>query len=153
MIRVVADTNIIISALQFGGLPGKFLDLVYQRSFTLVTSPVLLDELDGKLRRKFHTSDDAATALRQKLEAVATVIAPTLVLQVVPDDPDDNRVLECAVEGNTHYIVSGDRHLLRLGSHANIPIFTVRRFLENLGAVPALNPAPGSTPPDTPGPA
>jgi len=153
MIRVVADTNVIISALQFGGLPGKFLDLVYQRSFTLVTSPILLDELDEKLRRKFHTPDADAATLRRKLESVATVVSPSLVLAVVPDDPDDNRVLECAVAGNTHYVVSGDRHLLRLGSYADIPICNVRRFLEGIGAVAALSPAPGSSLPGTAGPA
>lgn len=46
MIRIVADTNIFISALMFGGLPGAFLDLAFQGSFLLITSPTLLDELD-----------------------------------------------------------------------------------------------------------
>jgi predicted nucleic acid-binding protein len=56
MIRVVADTNILISALMFGGLPGYFLDLAFLQSFALVTSSPLLDELDEKLRGKFGVS-------------------------------------------------------------------------------------------------
>ena len=49
MLRVVADTNIYVSAFMFGGLPGLFLDLAFQRAFTLLISPALLDELDEKL--------------------------------------------------------------------------------------------------------
>ena len=132
MFRIVADTNVLISAVQFGGLPGTFLDHVFQRSFTLMTSPVLLDELIGKLQTKFKRPEAETAALRARLEAVAVVLSPSLVLQVVPDDPDDNRVLECAVEGHADYVVSGDRDLLRLGSYANIPIVTIRQFLDTL---------------------
>lgn len=132
MFRVVADTNVLISALQFGGLPGTFLAQAFARNFTLVTSPVLLDELDEKLRSKFKASDADAAAIRQKLEAAAIVVSPIIVLQVIPDDPDDNRVLECAITGQAHVVVSGDRDLLRLGSHADIPVLTVRQFLEKL---------------------
>ncbi len=60
MLRVVADTNIFISALMFGGLPGSFLDLALLRSILLVTSPELLDELDEKLRLKFEVSSKDA---------------------------------------------------------------------------------------------
>jgi putative PIN family toxin of toxin-antitoxin system len=54
--RVVADTNVFISAFMFGGLPGKFLDLALRGKFILVTSSALLDELDEKLRGKFAVS-------------------------------------------------------------------------------------------------
>jgi predicted nucleic acid-binding protein len=50
----------------------------------------------------------------------------------VSDDPDDNRVLECAVAGRADYIVSGDRHLLNLKQHAGIAILTAREFLDGL---------------------
>jgi predicted nucleic acid-binding protein len=58
MMRVVADINIFISAPVFGGLPSSFLDFAFLRSFQLVTSPILLDELDEKLRLKFALSAD-----------------------------------------------------------------------------------------------
>jgi putative PIN family toxin of toxin-antitoxin system len=128
--RVVADTNIFISALLFGGLPGKFLDLVLRRRFTLVTSKALLDELDEKLRGKFALSESDALAIRVKLEGNANLVEPDFELNAVPADPDDNRVLECAVAGHADWIVSGDRHLLGMGSYGGIAIATVRQFVE-----------------------
>jgi putative PIN family toxin of toxin-antitoxin system len=131
--RVVADTNVFISALMFGGLPGRFLDLTLRRRFTLVTSKALLDELDEKLRGKFSVSESDALAIRAKLEGNASVVDPDFELNAVPDDPDDNCVLECAVVGKADFIVSGDRHLLRLGCYEGIAIVTVRQFLETAG--------------------
>jgi predicted nucleic acid-binding protein len=113
MMRVVADTNVFISALMFGGLAGRFLDLALSRRFTLVTSKALLDELDEKLRDKFAVPEHDALAIRAKLEGYAN--------------------LECAVAGKADFIVSGDRHLLRIGFHEGIAIFTVRQFMETPG--------------------
>jgi putative PIN family toxin of toxin-antitoxin system len=132
MSRVVIDTNIYISAVMFGGLPGSVLDLGLLRAFTLVISPPLLDELEDKLRVKFGVSAGDAAAIRTKLENAAEVVDPNLMLDVVKDDPDDNRVLECAVADRADTIVSGDRHLLQLKAHAGIPILTARQFLEAL---------------------
>jgi putative PIN family toxin of toxin-antitoxin system len=131
--RAVADTNVFISGLMFGGLPGRFLDLALGRRFTLVISKALLDELDDKLRGKFAVSDGDALAIRAKREENATVVDPNFELNAVHDDPDDNRVLECAIAGKGDSIVSGDRHLLRLGSFEGIAIVTVRQFLETAG--------------------
>jgi putative PIN family toxin of toxin-antitoxin system len=133
MMQVVADTNIFISALMFGGLPGQFLDLALRRRITLVTSKALLDELDEKLRGKFAVSEHDALSIRAKLEANASVVDPDFVLNAVPGDPDDNRVLECAVAGKADLIVSGDKHLLRVGEYEGIAIVTVRQVLETIG--------------------
>ncbi len=130
MIRVVFDTNVYISALMFGGLPGSLLDLAFLHSFTLVISPALMGELDEKLRSKFEVSDEDAAIIRAKLEGNAEIVMPDMVLDVIEDDPDDNRVLECAVKGSANYIVTGDRHLLKLGTYEAIPIVTVRQFLD-----------------------
>ena len=132
MIRIVADTNIFISALMFGGVPGSFLDLAFQGSFLLITSPVLLDELDEKLRMKFELSTTDADLIRSRLEAISQLVSTTTTLAVVKDDPDDDRVLERAIAGQADYIVSGDRHLLKLGSYREIPIITVRYFMDTL---------------------
>ena len=122
----------LLSAVMFGGLPDSVLDLGLLRAFTLVISPPLLDELEDKLRVKFSVSAGDAAAIRAKLENAADVVDPHLILDVVKDDSDDNRVLECAMAGNADYIVSGDRHLLQLKAHAGIPILTARQFLEAL---------------------
>jgi putative PIN family toxin of toxin-antitoxin system len=98
-----------------------------------VTSRALLDELDEKLRGKFAVSEGDALLIRAKLEANAKVVEPDFELNAVADDPDDNRVLECAVAGKADFIVSGDRHLLRIGCYEGIAIVTVRQFLETAG--------------------
>jgi putative PIN family toxin of toxin-antitoxin system len=132
MTRVVADTNIYISALMFGGLPSVLLDLGLMQAITLVISPPLLDELQDKLRVKFGVLAQDAAAIRAKLETIGDLVHPAMVLDVVSHDPDDNRVLECAVAGRADYIVSGDRHLLNLKQHAGIAILTAREFLDEL---------------------
>jgi len=134
MSRVVLDTNVYISAVMFGGLPGSLLDLAFLRAFTLITSPALLDELDEKLRAKFEMTVEDVAFLRGKLENIALVVEPVEDLRVIAEDPDDNRVLECAVTGEADVIVSGDRHLLKLASYQGISIVTVRQFLELVGA-------------------
>jgi uncharacterized protein len=134
MLRVVADTNIFISALMFGGVPGSFLDLAFLRAFLLVTSPALLDELDEKLRAKFEVSPGDAELIKARLESCALVVTPDIVLAVIKEDPDDDRVLECAVAGGADYLVSGDRHLLKLVSYVGIPIITVRQFMDAIHA-------------------
>jgi len=131
--RVVTDTNVFISALMFGGLPGILLDLALRRRFTLVTSKALLDELNEKLRGKFAVSESDALAIRAKLEGNATLADPDFELNAVPEDPDDDRVLECAVTGKADFIVSGDRHLLQIRSYDGIAIVRVRQFLESAG--------------------
>ena len=104
--------------------------LALLHSFLPVISPALLDELDEKLRLKFQVSAEDAASIRRKLESVAEIVKPDTVLHVIGDDPDDNRVLECAIKGSADYIVTGDRHLLKLGSYEAIPIVTVRQFLD-----------------------
>lgn len=132
MTRVVADTNIFLSALLFGGLPAAFLDLAFAGSFLLVTSHVLLDELDEKLRMKFAISPPDSNLIRFRLKAISDLISPAISLSVIKDDPDDDRVIECSVAGRADYIVSGDRHLLKLGFYDGIPIVTVRQFMDRL---------------------
>jgi len=134
MMLVVLDTNVYISALMFGGPPGSLLDLALLKSFLPIISPALLDELDEKLRIKFEVDAEDAAAVRAKLESVAEIVKPDISLHVITEDPDDNRVLECAAKGNADHIVTGDRHLLKLGSYEAIPIVTVRQFLDAVEA-------------------
>jgi uncharacterized protein len=134
--RVVIDTNVFISALMFGGLPGALLDLALIKPFTMLTSEVLLDELHEKLCGKFRVSAEDAHLIRARITASAEIITPKETLNVITDDPDDNRVLECAVSGKADVMVSGDRHLLTLGSYQAIPILRVREFMERLEGAP-----------------
>jgi putative PIN family toxin of toxin-antitoxin system len=130
MMRVVLDTNVYISAVMFGGLPGALLDLAFLKPFDTLISPALIEELDEKLRLKFEVSAEDALAIRARIVSIAHLIEPEEPLHVIEEDPDDNRVLECAVAGRANTIVSGDRHLLKLASFRGIPIMRVREFLD-----------------------
>ena len=132
MKRVVADTNVLLSALLFGGVPGMFLDLAFLKNFELVTSPILLEELRDKLCGKFKILPDNAERIIERLSAHSEVVDPIIRLAVVLDDPDDDRVLECAQQGIADFIVSGDKHLLLLVEFDGIPIYTVRQFVDLL---------------------
>src|SRR5260370_39158960 len=106
MMRVAADANTYVSALMFGGLPGAFLDLAMTLAFELVASPALLDELDEKLLMKFEVLPEDVAAIRTKLETIARIVKPDNVQNIIKDDLDDNRVLECAAAGKVAYVVS-----------------------------------------------
>ena len=132
MIRALFDTNVFISAILFGGVPGQLLDHAIASRFKLVTSPILLDELDRKFREKFHWNTSDVAESRHDLERLCEVVSTTEALHIVLANPDDDRVLEAATAGRADCIVSGDKHLLSLGSFRGIPILTARQFLDIL---------------------
>jgi putative PIN family toxin of toxin-antitoxin system len=125
VVCVTADTNIYVSALHFGGVPARFLNEAIAGTFTLAVSEPLLFEVHRVLQTKFLWSDDALTDVLTQLADWTTLVHPARTLAVVAADPDDNRILECAVEACSEYIVSGDNHLLRLGSYGGIRIVRV----------------------------
>jgi putative PIN family toxin of toxin-antitoxin system len=130
LIRVLFDTNVLLSAILFGGLPGQLLSLAKKGTFRLITSLTLLDELYEKLRYKFRLSDADLLDTRTMLENLCEVVSTVESLHIIKDDPDDDRVLECAVAGRADYIISGDKHLLRLGEFRGIRILTIRQFMD-----------------------
>jgi putative PIN family toxin of toxin-antitoxin system len=129
VIGVTADTNIYVSSLVFGGVPRQFIRAAEDGQFQLAISEPLIAEFREVLRRRFKLpEEDIADALAQ-LATYTELVHPTQTLDAVPDDPDDNRVLECAVAANSGYIVTGDNDLLQLGSYGGIRIVKVADFL------------------------
>ncbi len=129
MFQVTADTNIYISGLIFGGLPRQFLKEAEAGRFQLAISGALTDELCGTLRAKFAWDDDKVEEIAVLLSSYTIRVEPVERLDVIPDDPDDNRVLECAVAAGSRFIITGDGDLLRLGSYAGIRILKVTELL------------------------
>jgi putative PIN family toxin of toxin-antitoxin system len=126
---VTADTNVYISALQFGGTPLRFLELARAGVFRLAVSPPILVEVRRVLSEKFAWPERDITTALSDLDECATMVHPTQSLAVVVDDPDDDRILECAVAAGSSYLVSGDNHLLRLGGYEGIRVLRVAEFL------------------------
>ena len=99
MTRVVLDTNVFISAFEFGGAPRTALLLGSAGFFALFISAPMLDELIGVLRDRFGYSDDRLRQIELRVSRMCTVTVPTEELAAC-SDPDDNRILECAVAAN-----------------------------------------------------
>lgn len=126
--RVILDTNVVVSALVWGGTPFKLLQAATDGDIDLYTSPVLMDELREVLAREHLASRlvqqcasvEAAIGLHGEL---AIKVSPVVTPRVVADDPDDDHVLAAAIAANVQLIVSGDKkHLLSIKSYQNIPI-------------------------------
>lgn len=132
MFGVTADTNIFISALVFGGGPGRFLEAARRGLFRLDLSPAILAETLRVLAEKFDWSQPMLDLAEHRLTEIAILALPAISIDAVPADPDDNRVLECAVAAGSRYIVSGDGDLLGLGSYESIRILRVSDFLAML---------------------
>lgn len=129
MHRVTADSNILISALQYGGKPLTLLDMAQEGRVALAISDDILTETLRVLRDKFHRTTEWLQDAENHLREITTHVIPAERIQAVTADPDDNRVLECAVAAASEVIVSGDSDLLQLGTFRGIPLMTVAAFL------------------------
>jgi putative PIN family toxin of toxin-antitoxin system len=130
---VVLDANIYVSALAFGGKPKRALQLGVTRRIDVAISDPIRTEVLRTLRDKFRWSDERLTEARSLIAATARTVVPTVTLRVIERDPDDDRVLECAVIAKAELIVTGDLDLLDLGKHDGIEIIQVAEFLKRIG--------------------
>lgn len=129
MVRVVLDTNVWISALNFGGKPAQILKLAVKKQIRLYSSATLFAELLGVLRKKFGYSDEKIEEVEALFKKRVKFREPRTTLNVVKTDPADNRVLECGLEAEANFIVSGDKDLLNLGNFREIKIVNPAEFL------------------------
>lgn len=136
MIRVALDTNVLISAIHFGGRPRQILEKTIRGEIQLCLSEPILEELKGVLRRpKFDYTPEEVQIILNELIAISAFVNPTESIYVVSEDIEDNRILECAKGGEANYIVTGDAHLLQLGEYQNIKILNPFDFLEKIASL------------------
>lgn len=127
---VVYDTNILISGMVWGGKPYDCIALAQQGKVKGLTCAGILDEFSEKLLTKFDYSEFRTARIIARLLGFLETVKITDTLEGCTTDPDDDKVIECAVVGGATHIVSGDRkHLLRLGSYQGILIVTAADFL------------------------
>ena len=137
MIRAIFDTNVLVSYLLTHRPP--IATLIDQRlareDFVLVTAPALLEELDRVLRyprlQRYYT-DEARTRFVALVAALSEVVELPEAIPRICRDPNDDRVIACAVVGDADVIVSGDRDLLALERVGEIPILSAAQFLAHL---------------------
>ncbi len=135
--RLVLDTNTVISALLWQGAPRRILLSAHANVVQLYTSIPLLIELDDVLRRtkfqaRLRQARVTANVLVLGYAALATTVEPVAIPPVILSDPDDDAVLACALAAQAEAIVSGDSHLLQLGAYAAIPILPAGILLEQI---------------------
>jgi len=127
---IVLDTNVLISAIAFGGRPREVLEKVISGTFAMAISAEMLAEFQGVLEgKKFRYPSAIVRTIVNELLAVSELVRPTMKVEQIKADPADNRILECALESRAACIVTGDRHLLELGQFEGIPILDVAAFL------------------------
>lgn len=125
------DSNIWVSAVTLpAGRARQAVDLAVDEKVKVAISDVILVETVGVLRNKFGTSESGIAQATSLITACTIRVVPTRTINAVPSDPDDNRILECAVESKSDYIVTGDKDLLRLGQFEGIRIVSLPEFLE-----------------------
>jgi putative PIN family toxin of toxin-antitoxin system len=131
--RVVLDTNVLISAVVYGGIPREILQAAIAGTITLSISDALIQELQGVLQRpQFSLSIHFVQNTVAELTAVADWVMPQKHHSVIETDPSDNLVIDCAIAAEADYLVTGDNHLLRLGRYGNVQIITPQNFVSML---------------------
>lgn len=127
-LRVVIDTNVLVSAIVYGGIPKQILAFVLDEHVVGVTTRALVAEFIDVLSKKFYFSLQKLAHAESLVQDSFFIVQPEKTISVLDDD-DDNRVLEAAVAGMCGHIVTGDSDLLRLKVYKDISIMTPAGFL------------------------
>lgn len=129
--RVVFDSNIYLSAILSRGLLAALLRRAFDGDFRVVTSTLILNEVERKLRHKFHRSEDIIQGVLRNLRKLTQLVEPMELIQICRD-PKDDHILACAIAGNVDAIVTGDKDLLVLQTFRGIRILSPRQFMDEL---------------------
>jgi putative PIN family toxin of toxin-antitoxin system len=131
-VLVTADTNIWISAFNFSGNPRRLIVMAAEGKIDLAICDDIIRETRRILGTRFHWSPEPIDVAEMDMRAISRHVIPRVRLDVVKDDPDDNRIVECAVSSHSDFLVTGDKDLLRLGAYDAIRMITVADFLETM---------------------
>ena len=131
--RVVIDTNVFVSGLNFAGRPGEILELFIKGNIEVFISPFILSEIERILRERFEWGEGNIRSVLNQIKRQTILVHPRIKVTVIKWKDDDNRILECAIEGKVQYLISGDRkHLLPLKEYQGIKILSPSDFLKLL---------------------
>ena len=133
--RVVLDTNVIISGLNFPGNERTVLDLSRRGRIDVYLSSFILREVANVLSRKFSWEGEQVTQALAMLSNAATILEPPQLIAAIEDHEADNRILDCVVAASAEYLVTGDRrHLLPLVEYGGASIVNAPQFLSRFEA-------------------
>jgi putative PIN family toxin of toxin-antitoxin system len=141
MLKAVLDTNQFVSSLlSKSGVQSQILAAWQAARFQLVISPAIIEEITRaltypKISIKYGIRAEDTGNFIGLIQSQALIVAGQTPVEIIAEDPMDNRILACAIEGQADCIVSGDHHLLKLKHYQNIPIITGRMFVDLLDSV------------------
>jgi len=132
-LKAVFDTNILVSAWFWEGNESKLIESVEEGFIHGYSSKQLIEELCRTLRYpKFNLSQDEVESIHSYYLLILKIVSPKQAIDIIREDPSDNMVLECALEAEADYIVSGDHHLLNVGEFREVKIVTAAELLKIL---------------------
>lgn len=130
MYGATLDSSVYVSAFEFGGICARLIGMARNGEFRVDVSEPIISEVISVLREDFRWEPYRLHDARQRMMALGNFVVPARTLAVVKDDPDDDRVLECAAEAGSDYVVTWDKDLLRLKNYEAITIVTPPQFLK-----------------------
>jgi len=131
MLKVVLDTNVLISATIVRGNQFRILELGRLKEIQIISSPQILEEFREVLNRpRFGLSQESIEEAINELKNIAQIVHPQEKVDVVKEDPDDNAIIECAIAGKADYIITGDNDLLELKEYKWIKIRNSQSFIQ-----------------------
>ena len=133
MTQAVLDTNILVSAAIARGNEFELLELAKKGRYELILSTGILEEFEGVVsQERFGFTKNIREEIINNVIKIAKIVDSKGKIDAIKEDPDDNKIIECALEGKADYIISGDKHLLKLGKFQGIEVITTTKFLELL---------------------
>jgi len=136
MFKIVLDTNVLVSALiNPHGKPAQIINYVFENKIRLFTSPSIMEELERvlsypKLMKRHGLNSEELKEFISDLLSIMSLIEEEKIIEVIMEDPSDDKYLSCAIDAKVDFIISGDIHLLNLGEYEGIRIVTPAQFLE-----------------------
>jgi len=132
-VKIVCDTNILVSGFMYSGNEREIIRKISLGEVINFTSKELLLEFASVIKRKkFKLNKDEQRRILKFLIEISEIVEPTKTINIIKEDPADNRVIEVALESRSRYIISGDKHLLNLRKYKNIKILSAREFIDIL---------------------
>jgi putative PIN family toxin of toxin-antitoxin system len=129
--KITADTNVLISSLIcVSAVAVKVIDLAEEGLCEIAVSEDIIKEFNRVAVIKFGWNKEKTSLAEGVLRRLCKVVSPAIKVKAVKQDPDDDKIIECAIEAGSHYIVTGDKHLLDLGGYKTIKILTLADFIK-----------------------
>ncbi len=135
--KITVDTNVLVSASFWDGDSDKIMNRVEKKEVDLILSKEIIEEFaivlsSKEIQDKIKNKNLEMKRTIGKIASLSTIVEPLEKLDIVNEDPDDNKILECAKAGKVDFIISSDNHLLKIKKFEGIPIVTPQEFLKQL---------------------